>query len=850
MALQIGIPGFYDGHTKESFTLRAHLGAICGDSKALQKIVGASGAGYAYCMYCKAHGIWGCNYVYCPFTAPRFDANGDPLPDEGMGDSGSFGFPHYDSDNKPLHYNLDPANLFLRTHEQYLAAYDNIIGNIAVAETKKIAGIRDSCILANLKSVSIPESFPIDHMHLWFANLVKMLFDHMRGRYYNKRPRAAPRKKAKVAASNPRAKKAAARKRQTASGTQVIESDPIGVGLPDNRGGEGEDEWVEPDSDYEVSDGEGHASEAVADEEPVPEAPEPSAASATGPGKKPRGKKRKQGSSAAGTTATTADGNKEAAAAKPKKFEDTDDPWNLKEKIFNIIGNDMKQTNQRGHIPTEFGYAPRSISECSHEWKCEEFKSWMLRYFPIYANRRLPDAIYEELLSLVRAISLCDQYTLSPIQLEEIEGRLIRFLEFYEREFYGYREDKISAMRPTFHAIAHVTRFLRLFGPAYVSSCWVIERVCGLLARATHSKRHTNRNMSLNILLDEQLRHFSYTVSEASLPSHATTKLADLSSPEAPLTEQQAALRRKIFSGVNRRQQAPFASFSNWNSFLSSLIVTPKASTASTSASTLSLEQCTPQTLSNREMLIHSNNVRLQLNGKGKEEVISDKVKARLRSTYDEWKNMDSDHWHYLKMKRFGSLSFFVSDEEIDGQCFQRELRISSAKVKESGRTRNSSRVLYCKPLHDGSEGPTVYCGEVEAFFTIVKNEKAIRAAPMDPGIILPFSTADVCGSTRPYAAIQEYKVGRDGKELLFITGDGRYDVTSGDFVRELIGVVCDRQRLYLTRRLNPFFPDLVDDLDLAADDDPQEEDREETDAKLSSSVNYWKPYAGRSKTV
>ncbi|RPA78859.1 hypothetical protein BJ508DRAFT_211713, partial [Ascobolus immersus RN42] len=137
----------------------------------------------------------------------------------------------------------------------------------------------------------------------------------------------------------------------------------------------------------------------------------------------------------------------------------------------------MKKTAEHGHIPTNYGYNIRPITEHSHEYKSEEWKLWLLRYFPIYGKRRLPADIYEEIMSLVRAICICDLYEITPDQLEEVRGRLIRFIDFYERTFYQFREDRLPACKPTFHTIAHVHEFIAKIGPAFVSACWCMERV-------------------------------------------------------------------------------------------------------------------------------------------------------------------------------------------------------------------------------------------------------------------------------------------------------------------------------------------------------------------------------------
>ncbi|RPA79573.1 hypothetical protein BJ508DRAFT_211035, partial [Ascobolus immersus RN42] len=253
-----------------------------------------SGCGaYLYCTYCKAHGFYGCSYVYCPFRGPTSEDSEAPTNRHSAPQS------KYKPNGDPKHFDLDPTNLPMRKHDEFVTAMDAIVMNDDTLYMKKRSGINAYSIFTCLPSISYPDSFPIDHMHLWFSNVSKQLFYMLRGTY----------------------------------------------------------------------------------------------------------------------------GSKTDAG-----FVTTSDPYNIKKEAWYEMGNDMDKTNAKGFIPTVFGYNIRSIANHSHEFKAEEWKSFLLRYMPIYLRGRLPQEIYSEFTSFVKAITKCDKVCLTLGEIDEINGRFNRWI--------------------------------------------------------------------------------------------------------------------------------------------------------------------------------------------------------------------------------------------------------------------------------------------------------------------------------------------------------------------------------------------------------------------------------------
>ncbi|KAL5633925.1 hypothetical protein ACGC1H_005949 [Rhizoctonia solani] len=140
---------------EEIFALRAHILSAFGDLPAMAKLMEFIGHNGRFpCRLCKIMSIPGrtaknATHLYCPLH--RSDDTG-----------------------------LDPYNLPLRTHEECLNEGYNVLkapNDTARADLATECGIKGVTLLAQLSSVRIPDSFPVEAMHLVWINLIPQLAD-------------------------------------------------------------------------------------------------------------------------------------------------------------------------------------------------------------------------------------------------------------------------------------------------------------------------------------------------------------------------------------------------------------------------------------------------------------------------------------------------------------------------------------------------------------------------------------------------------------------------------------------------------------------------------------------------
>ena len=139
--------------------------------------MGISTNAYAYCFYCKARGLHSGGshgQVYCPFTRP----SSNPQQPYSQGPTATR------RHNNELFQDLDPANLHLRTDDEFRRdAWMAFTSDPPQA----VNGVSRLSIWCELESIVFPWSFVLDEMHLFWENIIILLFNHWRGRFFNRR---------------------------------------------------------------------------------------------------------------------------------------------------------------------------------------------------------------------------------------------------------------------------------------------------------------------------------------------------------------------------------------------------------------------------------------------------------------------------------------------------------------------------------------------------------------------------------------------------------------------------------------------------------------------------------------
>jgi hypothetical protein len=152
----------WDVLSDSSFILHAYLFLVLGDIPAISLVMRMKGVnGYCPCRWCEIRGVRIPGATHCPYYVP-LDRSNFPATASGS--------------NLPQSY--DPYALPMRSHTSFLKQAQEVQNAQTASEQKKLSmkyGINGIPLIAQLSSISVPESFPFDFMHEIWENLIKNL---------------------------------------------------------------------------------------------------------------------------------------------------------------------------------------------------------------------------------------------------------------------------------------------------------------------------------------------------------------------------------------------------------------------------------------------------------------------------------------------------------------------------------------------------------------------------------------------------------------------------------------------------------------------------------------------------
>lgn len=352
----------------------------------------------------------------------------------------------------------------MRTDQEFRLVGSQIARQGATNKQRSKYGLKGLSILSQLTSIDFPRSFPPDSMHLWFENVLPDLIKHWRGKYR----------------------------------VEIDRDDSF-------------------DADNEASESDPESSD-----------------TSTGDDKEaqPSKKRRTKGKNSTrhGKRAKTNDQVKRKARAKKATVKEakvvaTDDEYNMPLFVWEEISAWIAASAP--NVPLLFGPMLRNFLEYLHQMTASEWQLFTFLLAPVYLKDVLPDHDYEEFISLVEAIQLSCDYTLTSEDCLEIDQRIIRFSKYYETRYYRMEWGRLKSCLPVFHQILHVPQALHWAGPMYVYSQWAMERFCGTLAGMAKSRVATNRNISNSLSMVEQKNALLYVIDHGTDPESTDDEDSD-----------------------------------------------------------------------------------------------------------------------------------------------------------------------------------------------------------------------------------------------------------------------------------------------------------------------------------
>ena len=195
--------------------------------------------------------------------------------------------------------------------------------------------------------------------------------------------------------------------------------------------------------------------------------------------------------------------------------------YEIGEEQWKEIGRETADTVR--DIPASFVRVLGNIAEDRSSFTAESWGFWFMHVAPIVMRGRFSDdKYYHHMCALGSIMKTTLKYELTTDEVDNLEEDSIDWVRKYEeyvyvqyvgarahaysRYYYQYREDRLSTCLLTVHGLLHIANDIRVCGPMWASWTFYLERYCGKLQEALHSRVYPWSNLNSWILRTSYLQ--------------------------------------------------------------------------------------------------------------------------------------------------------------------------------------------------------------------------------------------------------------------------------------------------------------------------------------------------------
>ncbi|KAH9850528.1 hypothetical protein C2E23DRAFT_735077 [Lenzites betulinus] len=186
-----------------------------------------------------------------------------------------------------------------------------------------------------------------------------------------------------------------------------------------------------------------------------------------------------------------------------KSLDTGTEDYELEKTVWEAIGEASASSGDT--IPYIFGPRPPNVASDRVSWTADTRSFWTQYIAPVLLERRFKQRkYYDHFILFVRLIRKCLQFELSQDDITEIRDGFVSWVCKYERFYYQYDPQRLSACPLTIHALLHIADGIEKTGPVWTTWAFPMERYCGKLQPAIRSRRFPYA--SLNRYVVDQAR--------------------------------------------------------------------------------------------------------------------------------------------------------------------------------------------------------------------------------------------------------------------------------------------------------------------------------------------------------
>ncbi|THU87004.1 hypothetical protein K435DRAFT_822023 [Dendrothele bispora CBS 962.96] len=144
-------------------------------------------------------------------------------------------------------------------------------------------------------------------------------------------------------------------------------------------------------------------------------------------------------------------------------------------------------------IPSSFGQRPVNIATDAGRKAstADSWSFWLLYLGPVVLHNRFTKQVYyNHFIKFASLVMLCLEFEINRSQIDVIRRGFAEWVEEFERLYYQYNPDRLSACPLTIHALLHVADSIEWCGPAWAYWSFPTERYCNRIQPAIKSRRY------------------------------------------------------------------------------------------------------------------------------------------------------------------------------------------------------------------------------------------------------------------------------------------------------------------------------------------------------------------------
>ncbi|KAG8959011.1 hypothetical protein FRC00_002067 [Tulasnella sp. 408] len=225
-----------------------------------------------------------------------------------------------------------------------------------------------------------------------------------------------------------------------------------------------------------------------------------------------------------------------------KEFKGGREAYILPAKVWKQIGAATVAANLT--IPASFGRRIPNIAEDRTYFTAEAYLVWFTLYAPILLRNRFSRPKYYKHLTLfVDIVNKLLSIDTNREERAKLRRDILTWYAEYKQIFYQFDASRLPACLITVHAWLHLIDLMEQSGPLWGYWCWVMERYCSRLLRATTA--HNSR--VLDAWEDEE--HAQYSDLKLIVPS----RILQLNQDELRSLKKRIAVHVMTRNGVTSR---------------------------------------------------------------------------------------------------------------------------------------------------------------------------------------------------------------------------------------------------------------------------------------------------------